>query len=233
MPLSLRPTLLVALLTLAGCADQTPASGEADGLPTVDAPAFERHDDGASVPGFAAFRDSLAAIVARRDTAALLATVAPGARLSFGDSAGGPDGFRAMWFGGTPPEGVAVWDRLGSLLTGGSIDEDGAVMIPYASPGAWPDSIDAFSHIAVVPEGDVPVEARAAASDTAAVVARIGSVILPREGAAASGYQGVRTPDGATVYVPEARAMSPVGYRATFFPDDTGAWKLQTLVAGD
>ena len=232
MPLSLRPTLLVALLTLAGCADQTPDAGEPGSLATIDAPAFERHDDGAAVPGFAAFRDSLASIVARRDTLALLATVADGARLSFGDAAGGPDGFRAMWFAGTPPEGVAVWDRLASLLSAGSVDEDGAVTVPYAF-GAWPDSIDAFSHVAVVPEGDAPVEARAAASDTAAVVARIGSVILPREGAAAGGYQGLHTPDGATVYVPEARAMSPVGYRATFFPDDAGAWKLQTLVAGD
>ncbi len=221
--------LLASLIAVAGCADQTPAAGD---VPTIDAPALERFDDGATVPGFAAFRDSLTAIVARRDTAALLATVADGARLSFGDDAGGPDGFRSMWFGGTPPEGVSAWDRLGSLLSAGSVDEDGAVIIPFVF-GAWPDSIDAFSHVAVVPEGDGTVEARAAASDTSAVVARIGTVILPRDGAAAGGYQGVRTPDGQIVYVPETRAMSQTSYRATFFPDDAGAWKLQSLVAGD
>ena len=64
-------------------------------------------------------------------------------------------------------------------------------------------------------------------------MALVRDTILPAEGSPAGGFQAVRLPDGATAFVPEARAMSPVGYRATFFPDAAGAWKLQTLVAGD
>ena len=234
---TLRPPLLAALLAaavpaVAGCADQTPARGDSGSLPTVDG-TFRRIDEGADEPGFAALRDSLTSIITRRDTAALLATVAEGAKLSFGDDAGGPDGLRAMWFSGAPPEGVSLWHRLGSLLASGSVVMDEAVIAPYV-PGSWPaDSVDVFTHVAIVPARDVPVEARSAPADSAEVVALVRDIILPREGTPAGGYQGVRLPDGATVYVPEGRAMSPVGWRATFFPDAAGAWKLQTLVAGD
>ena len=221
-----RPLFLATLLlTAAGC------NSEPAGPPVVTG-TFRPVDDGAAVAGFGAFRDSLLAVVARRDTVALLATVADGARLSFGDDAGGPAGVRAMWLSGTPPGGVALWERLGGLLAAGSVDEDGAVTVPYVF-GAWPDSVDAFSHVAVVPAGDAPVEARASASDSAAVVALVRDTILPAEGPPAGGFQAVRLPDGRAAFVPAARAMSPVGYRATFFPDETGAWKLQTLVAGD
>ena len=225
--------LLVLSVLLAGCSDQTapPEGGDPGAVAALDGP-FESVDEGASVAGFGAFRDSLRAVVARRDTAALLTVVAPGARLSFGDDAGGPEGVRAMWFEGTPPEGVPLWERLGGLLAAGSVDENGAVTVPYVF-GAWPDSVDAFSHVAVVPAGGAPVEARSAPSDSAEVVATLRDLILPVEGRPSGGFQGVRHPDGRTVYVPADRAMSPVGWRATFFPDDAGAWKLQTLLAGD
>ncbi|HEX8297855.1 MAG TPA: hypothetical protein VF594_01740, partial [Rubricoccaceae bacterium] len=190
---------------------------------------FTPVDDGASVPGFSAFRDSLRAVVARRDTSALLAVVGEGARLSYGDDLGGPEGVRAMWFSGSPPGGTTLWSLLGGLLDEGSVDEDGAVTVPYVF-GAWPDSVDALTHVAVV--GD-DVEARAAPSDTAAVVALVQHAILAAEAPAANGFRAVRLPDGATAYVQADRAMSPVGYRATFFPDEAGAWKLQTLVTGD
>lgn len=223
--------ILVLCAALAGCRDPAPERSDAGDIPALDGP-FESVDDGASVAGFGAFRDSLRAVVARRDTAAMLAVVADGARLSFGDDAGGPAGVRAMWFAGAPPENVSLWDRLGGLLAAGSVEENGAVTMPYVF-GAWPDSIDAFSHVAVVPVGDTPVEARAAASDSAEVVATIRDTILPTEGLPVGGFQGVRHPDGRTVFVPDDRAMSPVGWRATFFPDDAGAWKLQTFLAGD
>ena len=214
--------LLVLSVVLAGCRDQTapPEGGDPGPVAALDGP-FESVDEGASVAGFGAFRDSLRAVVARRDTAALLTVVAPGARLSFGDDAGGPEGVRAMWFEGTPPEGVPLWERLGGLLAAGSVDENGAVTVPYVF-GAWPDSVDAFSHVAVVPAGGAPVEARSAPSDSAEVVATLRDLILPVEGRPSGGFQGVRHPDGRTVYVPADRAMSPVGWRATFFPDDAG-----------
>ncbi len=219
------PTLLLAV-SLAGCTDRPAAPLAVDGT-------FALIDDGADVPGFGAFRDSLRAVVARKDTAALLATVAPGARLSYGDDAGGPDGFRTMWLTGDPPGGTSVWDLLARLLDAGSVDEDGAVTVPYVF-GAWPDSIDAGTHVAVVgPGADGAVEARVAPSDTAAVVALVRHAILPAEAPPAAGFRRVRLPSGRSVFVPAERAMSPLGYRAIFFHESDGAWKLQTLVSGD
>ena len=63
-------------------------------------------DDGAEDPSFAAFRDSLRAIVARQDTVALLEIVSDKAQLSYDDAPGGPDGLHALWFSDTamPPE---------------------------------------------------------------------------------------------------------------------------------
>ena len=225
-PLSARPvrTFLAAavLLGLAGCADRVAEPPRVGGT-------FPAVDDGADVPGFAAFRDSLRAAVARRDTAALVATVAQGARLSFGDDAGGPEGFRAMWLAGAPPAGEPVWAVLDRLLDAGSVSEDGAVTVPYVF-GAWPDSVDAFTHVAVV--GD-DVAARTAAHDTAAVAARLSHVILAVDGPAADGFVPVRLPGGGAAFVASASTMSPAGFRATFFPDDAGAWKLQMFLSGD
>ena len=216
--------LLIALaaVTFAGCSDQAAEPVRVGGT-------FQPVDDGAADAGFAAFRDTLRATVARRDTAALVATVADGARLSFGDAAGGPEGFRAMWFEGTPPDGEPVWVVLSRVLGAGSVGEDGAVTVPYVF-GAWPDSVDAFTHVAVV---GADIEARVAASDTARVAALVSHAILATDGQAVGGFVPVRLPGGAAAFVPEASAMSPVGYRATFFPDDAGVWKLQMLLAGD
>ncbi len=219
------PTLFLAA-ALAGCTDRPAAPATVDGT-------FTFIDDGADVPGFGTFRDSLLAVVARKDTAALLATVAPGARLSFGDDAGGPEGFRAMWLDGDPPGGTPVWDLLARILDAGSVDEDGAVTVPYVF-GAWPDSIDAGTHVAVVGPGvSGAVEARVAPSDTADVVALVRHAILPAEAPAEAGFRRVRLPSGRSAIVPAERAMSPFGYRAIFFHENDGAWKFQTFIAGD
>ncbi len=57
--------------------------------------------------------------------------------------------------------------------------------------------------------------------------------ILPAEAPAEAGFRRVRLPSGRSGYVPTERAMSPLGYRAIFFHEGDGAWKLQTLVSGD
>lgn len=226
----MRPALLTLLLAavgvVAGCAPADDAPPAPSGPPVVvgDVPWV---DDAADDPGFGAFRDSLRAIVARRDTAALLAVVAPGARLSFGDDPGGPEGFRRMWFAGSPPGGLPVWAALGRLLDGGSVDEDGAVTIPAAA-ALWPDSLDAYEHVAVVGTG---VPALRSASDTT-VVARLSRVYLPLAGPRDAAGWSVRLPDGTPAYLPAAEAVSPIGYRATFWDEGNG-WRLHSFLAGD
>ena len=208
-------------MTAAGC------TSEPTGPPVV-AGTFTPVDDGASDRGFAAFREQLQGVIARRDTMALVSMVGQGAKLSFGDDAGGPDGLRTMWFSGVPPDGESLWDVLERILGAGSVMQDDAVSVPYTY-GAWPDSVDAFSHVAVV--GD-SVEARANASDTSRVVALVSYAILPVEGPPSGGFQQVRLPSGTSAYISTTAAMSPAGYRATFWKDGS-VWKLQTLLSGD
>ncbi len=224
------PVLLAALaaLALAGCqeaADSVPPSAPARDVPTYTGE-FALVDDGAEAAGFVAFRDTLRAVVARRDTAALLALVAPGARLSFGDAPGGPDGFRAMWFSGEPPTEEPVWDVLGHALDGGSVDEDGAVTVPFVG-AFWPSDTDPFAHVAVlgtaVPAYDQP------GGD---LVAHLAQIVLPILAPPLDGWQQVRLPGGEAVYVEASETYSPVGYRAVSWDDGDG-WRLRSFLAGD
>ena len=228
---ALRPLRLAGRLLLAGAASlalgacQAETPDAAPEVPTVTGDLL-LVDDGAADPGFSAFRDSLRAAVARRDTAALLAVVAPGARLSFGDEPGGPDGLRRMWFDGPPPDSAGVWTVLGHILGGGSVNEDGAVTVPSVA-ALWPEALDPFAHVAVPSQG---VEALDAPGGRA--VARLSEVVLPVTAPAAAGWQPVQLPDGRGAVVAAAETMSPVGYRATFWDDGDG-WRLRSFLAGD
>ncbi len=214
-----------ASLALGACQPDAPPETPADDVPTVTG-RLVLVDDGADDPSFSAFRDSLRDVVAARDTAALLAVVAPGARLSFGDEPGGPEGLRRMWLDGTPPDGRALWDVLDRILDGGSVDEDGAVTVPSVA-ALWPNDLDPFAHVAV-PSQDVP----ALDAPGGTVLARLTETVLPIDAPAADGWQPVRLPDGRAAVVAERETMSPVGYRATFWVDG-GGWRLQSFLSGD
>lgn len=234
-----RPLTLAALaaLALAGCRDgapppeaPAPAAPESETSTLPNPPTFTGEfalvDDGAEDPSFVAFRDTLRAIIARRDTGALLRLVAPGARLSFGDTPGGPEGLRAMWLSGDPPQGEPVWEALGHALDGGSAEEDGAVTVPFVG-GLWPSDEDPFAHVAVlnsyVPAYDQP------GGD---LVAHLSQLIVPILAPPLDGWQQVRLPNGQAAYVEAAETYSPVGYRAVFWDDGDG-WRLRSFLAGD
>ena len=226
-PLAMRALPALLALALAACQpDPAPQGPPADAGP--DVPTFTGElaplDDGTTVDGFAAFRDTLRDVVARRDTAALLAVVAPGARLSFGDTPGGPDGFRQSWFEGDAPE--PVWDVLATLLEGGSAEEDGAVVVPFVG-AFWPEDLDPFETVAV-PDRDVSAYDAPGGTE----VARLSEIALPVTGPARGGWRTVTLPDGQTAAVEEAEVLSPVGYRATFWDDGDG-WQMRSLVTGD
>lgn len=231
MPRSIpRPAALVLALALSACADRDdPAAPDCcaipEPLPTF-AGSFLPLDDGASVPGFARFRDSLRSVVARQDTAALLARVAPGAQASFSGTATGPDAFRAVWFSGPTPNGLSLWRTLGAVLEAGSVEEDGAITAPYVY-GMWPGEKDPGAHVAIV-RGDVTAYAQPGGIGPVAEVAHI---ILPTGGAAAGGWQPIRLPNGDAAYVPSDVALGPAGYRASFWEDAEGRWRLQSFLA--
>ena len=220
---ALAPLSLLGVLVVVGCGR--------DGAAPPDVPVYrgdvEVVDDGAADPAFAAFRDALRAVVARRDTAALLALVSPTARVSFEPGPpGGPDGFRRLWFSGATPTGTPVWDVLGTALGAGSVEEDGAFTVPFV-PGLWPSDLDPFAHVAVVGR-DVPVYD----APGGAVVALASEIALPVTAPARDGWWPVRLPGGEGGVVAADRALSPVGYRATFWDDGDGL-RLQSFLGGD
>lgn len=214
-----------ASLALGACQTEAPDAGPADDVPTIVGD-LVLVDDGADDPAFSAFRDSLRDAVARRDTAALLAVVAPDARLSYGDEPGGPDGLRRMWLDGETPRGEPVWAVLERVLDGGSVVEDGAVMAPSVA-ALWPETLDPFTHVAVPSQNVDVLDAPGGRT-----VARLTETVLPVAGPAADGWQPVVLPDGRRAVVAAAETLSPVGYRATFWDDGDG-WHLRSFLAGD
>ena len=221
------PLALALLLAAVGC-----ERGGAEPDVPVYRGDFALVDDGAADAAFAALRDTLRAVVARRDTAALLAVVSPTARVSFepgppgGPQTGGPDGFRDAWFSGATPTGAPVWDVLAAALGAGSAEEDGAFTVPFV-PALWSSGVDPFGHVAVVGR-DVPVYD----APGGAVVALAGDLVLPAPAPARDGWQPVRLPDGADGVVRADRALRPTDYRAVFWDDGDGL-RLQSFLGGD
>lgn len=216
-----RPRLpFLAAVLLAACGPAGPPDAPAPLVVTGD---LVLVDDGASDPGFSAFRDSLHAVVARRDTAALLAVVADGARLSYDDGPGGAEGMRARWFSGRA--GDPVWVVLRRALDGGSVDEDGAVTIPSVA-ALWPDDLDPDRTVAV-PGQDVP----AYTAPGGPVIAAVTEAALPA-GPADDEWQTVTLPDGRQAVVERDEALRPTGYRAVFWDDGDG-WQLRSFLSDD
>ncbi|MEO0558698.1 MAG: hypothetical protein AAF170_11015 [Bacteroidota bacterium] len=218
----MRSSLLLLAFGLAACEP----SSSPEALPVfTGGDAFM--DDGVDNPGFAVFRDTLRSIVARQDTLAFLSLVADDAKLSYDEAPGGPEGLRALWLAddASPPE--PLWTVFDRLLSAGSVEEDGAFTIPFVA-GLWPESLDPFAHVAAV--GDSTIARRQ--PDGREVARLSGVLILPLSDLTDADVWNIVLPDGSEAYIPRTHAVSPVGYRATFWQEEDD-WKLQVFVDGD
>jgi hypothetical protein len=185
-------------------------------------------DEASSRPDFFSFRAQLQRVIARHDTAALLAIVHPQVRNSFGDN-DGIDEFRRMWNIGAADSGI--WDVLGTVLgLGGSFQDDNTFAAPYVF-SRWPAQRDAFEHVAVIGRS---VRVRSQPNAGAPAIAAISFTILPvaRPDVDVEGWTAVRVDRNRTGYIASQFVRSPIDYRA-IFRDEGGQWKLVTLVAGD
>jgi hypothetical protein len=183
---------------------------------------------------FNAFRTPLLEALNRRDTTYLYSILAPEIRNSFGgDDA--LEGFKRIWNPGAPDS--RVWTALTRVLQMGGKLTDSTYTAPYVF-ATWPDSIDAFSYVAVT-NNAAPV--RATPSDTSAVAGTASYSILKLSDWKNPGDSGVATdstwalvqlPDGRSMWLEGSEVYSPVGWRAIFMKRN-GAWQLLTFVAGD
>jgi hypothetical protein len=190
-------------------------------------------DEGPTDPSFEAFRRSMIDAVKSKDAVKLRAFIDPKIRTSFGGDGGVAD-FEASWKPSQPDS--ALWKELATILEmGGAFQGDGAdrsFRAPYVDAN-WPDSIDAFTHVAAIRNG-VPI--RAAGANDAAEVAKADWDILeliPEKGETPDRtWLHVRTAAGKDGWVSAADVRSPIGYRAGFSKAG-GEWKMNALVSGD
>lgn len=228
-----------ALLLLVACRNEgvstatsataTPPAPAADVV--TCAPAAHRLcpvDEGASDASFKAFRDALSDAVSRKNEPALLALVDPGIRTDFGGG-GGLEDFRKHWKLSSPDS--KLWPELSEIFNlGGTFRGEGndrSFFAPYVY-AAWPDSIDAFQHVAAT-RANVPI--RREPAQQAEIVTTVDWEILAANHRS-TGWIQVKTSDGKEGWVQESDVRSPVGYRAGF-SKRSGAWKMDALVAGD
>lgn len=185
-------------------------------------------DQAVSRSDFYSFRAQLQSAIARRDVAALLASVDPDIRNSFGDNKG-LEAFRQIW----EPEDrkSRLWEALGEVLAlGGSFGRDGSFVAPYVF-SRWPESVDAFTHAAVV---GTTVTVRAAPSASAAAVTSLSFAIVEQLDTVGpnESWVHVRLPRGKSGFVDRRFVRSPVDYRAIFSKRGDG-WKMTAFLAGD
>jgi hypothetical protein len=217
----MRPLLLALAFLLAA-----PASAQVAVLEPVD--------EAAEDPSFLLFRARLLEAAQARDTSFVLSVLHPDVKVSFG-AGDGVAGFRRMWLRGMNPEGENLWTALTRTLALGSTylrTEDGTrtATAPYVF-GAWPDTLDAFEHLAVVGER---VRVRSAPRSNAETLTTLTYHVVPTlyDPSLPDGWRRITLADGRTGYVAAAFLRSPIDYRLGFVREGT-EWRVRYFVAGD
>lgn len=231
------PPRTVELDSAAGSEEESSTASQVlPDLPVLDGLAtLQPVDEAASDPDFARFRAELLQAVERRDTASLLAVVAPDIRSTFGDD-NGRGAFRRRWELDRPGQSE-VWGVLERVLRAGgrfrAAEGTTLFMAPYVY-AAWPAGFDGFEHVATTSD-DAVVRARPDSSATAIGILpyRIVRIGWPRSNeSAGESWTEIELPDGRRAWIAAADVYSPVGYRAIFQLRD-GAWIMSVLIAGD
>lgn len=216
-PINLVETFVFAMLLMfsVGAQGKTLAS-----LPPVE------HCDGDA--SFTQFRERLKAVVAAKDREAFIAMLAPDVLVDFGGGSG-REAFTEQWTFDASEYGN-VWDQLGTMLSLGCEQEEGARIIPslIIQVGAYPE--EAVTDVVLILPGaklyrEIGVESpnpRTTPWSVATVISR-----------AADWGTGVRLPDGREGNIPDDRVYEPAGYRMIIEQDNAGKWMITAFIAGD
>lgn len=218
-------SLLVSLSTYAA---ETP-TGAYDPKP------FPLVDEAPLDPSFLEFRKKFVRAVERRDSAFLIASLAPNIAFSFGGhgDGDGPDGFRSMWALGRRGGKSKLWPLLKRVLyQGGKFNDDhSSFTAPYAS-AAWPNGVDTFDYIAVI-DRDVPAHQLPSpkSPELQKISYEIVRIVAGRKDDPKS-WAAIILPSGQRGFVQNKHLQPPIGYRARFEKTDKG-WKLATFIIGN
>ncbi|TPE43698.1 hypothetical protein [Pontibacter mangrovi] len=185
-----------------------------------------------------AYLQDLTKAVQAQDAQQLQKLTAPDIRTGFGEE-GGWESFAKQWQPGKADS--EVWLLLDHLLRLGGgyplASNKDLYALPYVYSN-WPDSVDAFMHIAVTKTGAILREEPAANAPARCTlnhyILKVDYEKSYPEGAPQKEWWHVQSPDGALQgYLHHADVHSPVGYRAIFNRSKNGAWQMTALVNGD
>ena len=183
-------------------------------------------DEASRRSDFLEFRRHLQDIVARRDERALLSSVHPGVRISFGDG-GGIAAFRKQVVASRDED---FWREFATILRlGGRFRMQNAFDAPYTF-AAWPTDLDAFECLAVI---GTRVRVRATPGLSGRILTALDfAIVRARPDRAGAGWRHVELADGGTGYVASQYVRSPIDHRA-LFEFEKGRWWLMAYIAGD
>ena len=197
------------------------------------APRLEPRDE--ANDSFREFRERTLTALARKDTAYLHGIVAPEIRTSFGDG-GGVGDFKQMWK--TADASSPVWETLRRVLEmGGKHTSDSMFTAPYVY-AFWPDSIDAFAHVAVTTPGarlHAQPDARSLTLGSAnhSILRAVEWTNAPGDAVPSdTSWVRVEWGDRRSGWLRIADVWSPVSWRAMFVLRGE-RWVMVLLVAGD
>ncbi|AKD02194.1 hypothetical protein POKO110462_20805 [Pontibacter korlensis] len=248
---------LFTLLSLSACRQQdseltsasttkTPivqASADSTATPQVatcqvNAPLLPAPDQPNADSELAAYLQKLQQAVKAHSTGELKELLSPDIRTGF-DGSGGWSSFTKQW---NPEDAHSeVWLLLEHMTRlGGDYpveNNQDLYALPYVY-SSWPDSLDAFTHIAVTNPSTILRQEPAANAPAACTLSQVILKADPNKSYPLDKQQKewwhVQTADGELQgYLYHTDVYSPVGYRAIFSKNKQGQWQMTALVAGD
>ncbi len=191
-------------------------------------------DEGPRDASFQKFRTEFKAIVARKDSKALMKIVMPNIQNSFGGDNGAAN-FKKMW---KPQEAKSdVWPVLKLVLDmGGNFDSKTEFSAPYVY-SAFPSDLDGFETIVVTapdavmrdkPKADAPV-VRKLDHDILTIVTPAKKL---QHESGPNDWLEVKDAAGKQGFVLQRDMRSPIDFRAGF-KKIKGRWRMVDLVVGD
>lgn len=194
---------------------------------------------------FFLFRESLKEIVANKDIFALLPHVSEDIKASFGED-NGLQGFIRMWELDSPEKVPLsnLWSELGAVLAlGGQFEDYGNdrgkyFVAPYLEP-CWPATVEPYEYGVVIGAG---VRLRSSPGLSTKIIKTLSHDLVKyiettptyeTIGGESHPWIKVALADGTEGFLYGKFYRSPLDVRAGFQQDETGSWKLVTLVAGD
>lgn len=195
----------------------------------ISGPQLHPVDEASQNESFKRFREELAVAIKNKDLDFLKQHLEKNIKYSFGADSG-INGFLQAWNLDKDPEHSLFWVELEKVITlGGTFDSRNAFVAPYVF-SKFPESVDAFTHVAVI-EKNVKLYSNPDIQSKVIGVVNY-NIIQVNEFRQDKSWQKVSVTKDVVGYVQTKYLRSPIDYR-TYFENKGGSWQMVFFVAGD